>query len=184
MVDRDPGVGQRRGRPGPVFQLAGVVARPAPEGQPLAKPARLQHVAQRLGHVARAAEGDLFPVSSCGTPRRGPARSEPGCTRRDNASGKDFHSVQRSVMRHSLGKTERSDASPAKLHAFCDKTTRRDCARKVEAQTTLSTTCVCHADDGSPQCQNARPGSTSTFGFAGSVVLDTTTDGVSLISTS
>jgi len=27
--------------------------------------------------------------------------------------------------------------------------------------------------------QNARPGSTSTFGFAGSVVFDTTTDGTS-----
>jgi hypothetical protein len=32
--------------------------------------------------------------------------------------------------------------------------------------------------------QNARPGSTSTFGLAGSVVFDTTTDGSSLISTS
>jgi hypothetical protein len=32
--------------------------------------------------------------------------------------------------------------------------------------------------------QKARPGSTKSFGFAGSVVLDTTTDGVSLISTS
>jgi hypothetical protein len=32
--------------------------------------------------------------------------------------------------------------------------------------------------------QNARPGSTSTFGLVGRVALDTTIDGVSLISTS
>jgi tetratricopeptide (TPR) repeat protein len=37
---------------------------------------------------------------------------------------------------------------------------------------------------GGSDIQKARPGSTSSFGFAGSVVLDTTTEGVSLISTS
>ena len=37
MFDRRPGVGQRRRRPGPVFQLAGVVTPPAPERQPLAQ---------------------------------------------------------------------------------------------------------------------------------------------------
>jgi hypothetical protein len=37
---------------------------------------------------------------------------------------------------------------------------------------------------GARAIQKARPGSTSTFGFTGSVALDTTTVGVSLISTS
>ena len=56
--DRGLGVAERRCRPGPVFELAGVEGLLAPERQPAAQPARLECVAQRVRHVPRAAERD------------------------------------------------------------------------------------------------------------------------------
>ena len=83
-VDGGPGIGQRRRRPGPVFQLAGVVTPATPERQPLAKPARFQHDRTATRRRCACSRTRSVPGSKCGTPRRVPARSGPGCTHRDN----------------------------------------------------------------------------------------------------
>ena len=61
-----------------------------------------------------------------------------------------------------------------------DKSTARVCANKLEAESRYPQLAISLMRT----IQNARPGSTSTFGFTGSVAFDTTTDDVSLISTS
>ena len=139
----------RRRRPGPVFQFAGVVARAAPERQPPAQPARLQDIAQRVGDVARAAEGDLLAGRGAAHLDRGPAPSAPGCIHRDSRRERTSSQSSGRSWRHSLGKSERCEwRSTREATRILDKSNRARLRMETAKRTrAIHRLAMCRADD-------------------------------------
>jgi len=93
--------------------------------------------------------------------------------------GNGFQLDQRPIIGFFAGRRQ-TDRNRNLAAPFLNTANRRGCALKNDIATVLSTALI---QSGGVCAQNARPGSTISFGLVGSVVFDTTTDELSLNST-